>query len=604
MEFIVIFMIILILSMALSMLFHKNIEQTIPITVMGMTLMTYLLGLFNQLKAGIMILFFLTGMAFVYETIEIIQKGKQNKRKEITKKILTPGLVVYTILFIIFVWSNRNTIFTFYDEFNHWGLMTKNMYSNHTLNIQPDSLIKFNEYPPFTAIFQYLFLVVRNGYSESTIVIASNILYLSIMIPIFKNIKWKENLKMLILYVPVILFLPMLFYEDFHRLIIVDGFMGILWAYSLFIWYTEKQGKYRTVAVTLGVVSLALVKYSGIWLSILAILIIIGDCFLRRKQKQIQEEWKRIGIVIFTFLLFVVSWQIKIQTEKAHKEWNMQNMNLTSFQQEMTKESSLEIIKNYTNYLWQENVVTDKNVTVVGIFLLLMAYFIATYGTLEEAEKKKRYRYYAIALMGSIIIYSGMLLLTYLLIIPKEESIYMVCFARYMNTILLGVSMFGMMLFLENHHQLKGKNLVISICLMLAIFPTVSITHQLFSEKNERLVELKERKSLMEILKYQNQMKKEDKIYYLTNVGDLQERKLKIARYIMMPIRIENSRIITQMKGLEEELQKENYTHLYIEKIEEKLEEKLEQNFAIDIKEETMYQIKKEGEKMKLVELE
>lgn len=591
MEFIVMFAVIIITASAIAVKSNQKIEQCIPISVMGMILIVYLFGLFEQLRIGITIIEILTLIALFYLIIKIILEIKKKKIKELIQKILTPGLVVYTMFYILFIWINKDTIFTFYDEFNHWGLLVKNMYFYDSFGTNPESIVQFNEYPPFTAIFQYIFITLKGNYSESTIVIASNILYVSMIMPIFKNIEGKKDLKKLLIYIPIILFLPMLFYKDFYKLITVDGLLGIFFAYILYTWCEEKDRKFRNMSVAMGLVSLSLIKYSGMGLSILILLIIIGDVVRKKKEGNIKSEIISVSIFLLIFLIFMMSWQIKITN--AHKEWNMGNINSEAIKQIPKDSQGIEIIKKYVNTIFTKNIITEKNITLFSILLIIMACSIYMVKKLEG-----KYKYYSIMLMISSLIYMIMLLFTYLFVIPRDESSQIVCFDRYIGTILLGISMFYSYILLEKSHNFSKNTILIAICVMFAVFPTTTIIHKCFFAQNDKLIEIQERKSNMEILKYQNSMKQEDKIYFITNVGKAQDKSLKIARYLMSPISIINTKMITVPKELKEILQNEKYTHLYIFKIDDKLKAKMEEEFKQEIKEETMYEIQQEDFKL------
>jgi len=111
---------------------------------------------------------------------------------------------------------NKGRIFEDYDEYNHWGIMIKNMFLYNTYGTNPESIVVFNDYPPLTSIFQYLFIQIKGIYAEDVIIIAQNILYFSMMIPITKNITWKKDVKRIVLSTIIILFLPIIFYANFY----------------------------------------------------------------------------------------------------------------------------------------------------------------------------------------------------------------------------------------------------------------------------------------------------------------------------------------------------------------------------------------------------
>ena len=108
------------------------------------------------------------------------------KIKEKIEMIITPGAVIYIVLCTIAIFSNKGRLFENHDEFTHWGKLVKNMFMYNTYGTNAESVLTFNEYPPFTGTFQYLFVTIKNIFSETVIINAQCIMYLSIVIPMTK----------------------------------------------------------------------------------------------------------------------------------------------------------------------------------------------------------------------------------------------------------------------------------------------------------------------------------------------------------------------------------------------------------------------------------
>ena len=154
------------------------------------------------------------------------------------------------------------------------------IYDTYGTNIE--SVVQFNEYPPFTAIFQYLFLKINEVYKEDIIIVAQNMLYLSIVIPITKNINWDKSLKKLVTIVPIIIFIPMIFYKDFYLNILVDGILGIMFAYVIFSALEKENTIFKYIKILAGEIMLCLTKTSVIGLAVLLILIILIKLLIDR----------------------------------------------------------------------------------------------------------------------------------------------------------------------------------------------------------------------------------------------------------------------------------------------------------------------------------
>ncbi len=585
--------IIIIIASFLAIKLNKKIEQVIPVTVMGMVLFVYTFGLFEKLNIGIITIKVMAIVLAIYLISRIIMEIKRKQIKSMIAKIITPGFIIYVIMYLLFSYVNRNSLFIHHDEFSHWGLMIKNMYQNASFATNEYSIIQFNEYPPFTAVFQYMLLLCQGEYAESTVIVASNLLYLSMIIVVYQNIEWNKNIKMLFIYIPITLFLPMMFYLDFYKNILVDGLLGVFVFFILYTWFTGKESL-RSINMLLGVSSLVLIKASGIGLSIMVIIIILGDIIINRK-----EEQKQLITIVFAMIVILIctmSWKIKM--ENAHKQWDIQQERTIQIKE------NTDIIKRFIQSLFSGNVITDKKITVACIFLLLIAHLI--YAIKQRRKIGKRYLYYSISLIMAIIVYTLMLLLTYLFVIPKEEALQIVCFDRYINTIIMAVIMFHSYLFIEKQKNLKWDSILIGLCILVTILPVNSIMKKCFDNKRERTMEIEERKSNMQMVQYKNVINKEARIYYLTNQGQNMSKVLNMARYDMLPSKITNINgmelNIKKLKGI---LTNGNYTYLYISKIDDNIKKQLKEVLYEKIEEETMYEInKKQSQEIQLVKVE
>lgn len=124
--------------------------------------------------------------------------------------------------------------------------------SSGNFGANADSVLQYNEYPPFIGIFQYIIVTLKNAYSEDILIMGLNILYISFIIPIFQYIKWDKTLLKLLIYIPIALFIPIFFYSDFYANLFMDGLMGCVFAYIIFSWYSyEDRKNERDLSITL-----------------------------------------------------------------------------------------------------------------------------------------------------------------------------------------------------------------------------------------------------------------------------------------------------------------------------------------------------------------
>ena len=161
MEYFIAISIILIFSMVLALLLKKKTEQMIPVGIICITLPIYIAGLCNNLRLGLTVIEVLAILGIAIICYFICKQKEIKDVKELLLKIITPGTIVYILLSIFFIWINKGRIFEDYDEFNHWARIIKNMFMYNTYGVNEETIVYFNEYPPFTAVFQFLFIGIK-----------------------------------------------------------------------------------------------------------------------------------------------------------------------------------------------------------------------------------------------------------------------------------------------------------------------------------------------------------------------------------------------------------------------------------------------------------
>ena len=602
MEYIIMYIIIITISIFLKQILKGKIEEVIPISTIGMTLLIYIAGLSDNLKAGIYAIILIFVIITIYLLIKQNRLNKKDKKIKVFKEIITPGFVIFTILYIIYVLISQNKIFTHYDEFSHWGTVVKNMYIYNDFGTNPESLILYNEYPPFSGVFEYLFLIINGNYLESTVIASSKIFYLSIIILIFRNITWKTDKKLIIIYTLGIIFLPMIFYADFYDNILVDGLEGILFAISLYSWYSIQNKKVRNIVVICLLIALGLLKLSGIGLVILALIIILIDTL---KNKRNKKEILNLLLIILLVSIFILTWFIKINISGANKKWEMENINTENIREIENNVAQKDIIKRFITTICFEKILTPINLTYIECVILLGAISIIAY-KIQVKVKRKKSLLYQIGLFIGIIIYTISLLLTYLFIIPEIESVQIASYERYIGTIFLGNIIFLFAITTNIKTKISKSKTIIILCIFTIICPFNNILARLTDDNDEIEKEILNRRYISQIVEYKGNLEQTDKIYYFSNKGSEAKKKLYISRYLMMPFKIGNKEIkIENEEKFKSMLKEEKYTHIYLFELTENAIELYKKMFPeANIKEKTMYKIENNNGQLELIEIE
>lgn len=603
MEYISILFIISIFSITLSIIFNKKIEVTIPVSVTAIVLVVYIFGIFDKLLWGIYAVEILTILQIIYIGISIYFANKKKEIKQLFNNIITPGLLIYVVLVSVVAILNKGKIFEDYDEFNHWAVIIKNMFQNNQYGINADSVINYSEYPPFTAIFQYLVLKLKGTYSEDVIITAQSILYFSIIIPITQNVAWKKIQIKDVAMILGMICIPMILKPTFYTDILVDAIIGVMFAYTIYnIYRKEENIIYKMIMIFSGLLMLSLTKTSGLGLAFLAIgFVILRICTNKDKK----ENLKLFSVFMILWIILVGLWYGKVGMENANTNWNFHNIvdrNVITRELETKKEIMIRFI---TSILYTSNIVTEKGLTVLSVVLVILAINILIFRNLPKKNREK-YKKFAIYMFVCSILYYIILLYMYLTIFDVSEATTLTSLGRYSMTILLADIVFNFYILYEEKIKMDKYISFVIIVFMIMFLPFSTITEKYVNGLEYNKVAQNNRDIMTKIEKYREGLSKDDKIYYVAGIETDLPKLLSLTRYVMMPINIEDITLGLGLdkKSFSQNILDEGYTHIYIYRVPE-MKEDIQSIFEDKkIKRDTLYQVEKINEKeIKLIEV-
>lgn len=570
MGFLLILAIILSFSASLSVIVKKRIEQVIPVAVLVVILIIYVFGLLDNLRLGVEVVLILTAVGLAFLGMTVLKFDKENKLKELRGYILTPGLVIYIGLFALSIFINKDRILQDYDEFNHWAVIIKNMFMYNSYGTNSESIVAFNEYPPFTAVFQYLFLDINKVYSEDIILMAQNILYFSIIIPITKNIRWNKSIKKTFIILPLMVFVPLFFYENFYLDILVDAILGVMFAYTIYVAYDEKDVTFKYVQICTGIIMLALTKTSGIGLAVLALIIILIRTILnnKRNKKILKRELRMFAIITIIAAILTSIWYVKVNTAK--KRWDFEQYIKS---ENLKPEEQKQVAKSFGMSILFNQTITERKLTVlmtITVFACIQAYTV-------YIMKDKNFSYYSWAMMCSIPIYLIMLLITYATIFIPMEASQLTCFERYSCTILLAYAIFQMLVLSARKEKHFTKVVLVAITVIITVIitlmPLSNITEKYIYAKNFKNTSKINRDIYTKFRKYANKINVEDTVLYIMGPKANIEYQTALNNYVTMPITIDKA-IVGNFSKIEElEKVAENYDYIFIYRMKEDTKE-------------------------------
>ena len=578
MQYLILLVMIFSLSLPISNFFKRKIETAIPISLIFIIILIYLTGLFDNLNLGVKIVQIVFIWTLFYNVLFIIKSIKTKTIKEEIKRIITPGLCIYIGLFLMLIIINHDRIFENYDEFNHWALIIKNMYITDAYGTIKNSIVTFNEYPPFTAIFQYLFLKISDIYSEDLIIFAQAVLYISMIIPICEKLDFEKNFKNVIIIVPGIIILPLIFYPNFFIEILVDGFLGVLFGIGMFLIY-KKTDLYRNVLLIFILIALVLTKTTGLFLAIM--LMIFKVIKMIRKKENI----KFILFLIIIPMLFIGLWNFKINKTNAVREWDVKENNIDIVSDENKVDMTLEYIKAV---LLREKF-TDRKLSLlvsIGVISLLSIYIV------KNLEEKKEFKIKLIELIISLIIFFIGLIFVYLNLFTLKEAEALASFERYLLTILLSIIIFDFCVLIYDF-KVKRVDYYIFLVILLVFMPLQNIMLKYVDCRNYINISHTKRNFYTNISKYEKNFSSGDKVLFIIDRITNQKVIFKLNRYNSFGSNINivdvDFDFIDDKEKINELLKEVDFVYIYLLKNKDVFENN-------EVSDRTLYKVFKNGD--------
>lgn len=252
------------LTCTVAMVSGRKFGKCLPVTLLAITLfMYYVQFVFHTFKVCIIsvILGAIIGVFLVFK--------KQNK-----ENVFSIGMLSFIAIVVIFGIVDFGRAFSKWDEFSHWGMMTKEMYRldkfySDTINSR---LLVHLEYPPFASIFEMLWCKLSGKYTEMGATIGLHVFSLSLLTPPlmeaedYKGKRGKGILKSLCINLTVILVIMYWNPEKDFMSIYKDVFLALLFVYGMLLITNEDvyKDKFDFVSLIMVSIALSLTKQMGI----------------------------------------------------------------------------------------------------------------------------------------------------------------------------------------------------------------------------------------------------------------------------------------------------------------------------------------------------
>ena len=432
----------LIIALFIAVYFNRKIEDTLGISFITVIILLFLFGLIEQLQMGILFVYLLSVLSLIV-TINL-----SIKKKVSLFSFITPGIVMYGGVIGYVMLTCHDLFRREWDEYSHWGLAVKDMFYYDAFAKHIDSSVWLQRYPPFSTLVEYFFMYNNEMFSEGILYVAYLSFLFSLLIVFFSKCKWNTVTYNLIAGIIVIL-LPMVFFDHYY-FIYVDLLLGVLSAYVLVCYFSEKLTGFNIIRIGGGLVALVLTKDMGLVIALLFVgAVIIDQLFFGNECNFKIKKWKIIISAGAAALIPFIIWQIYIMIPAKSVTMNVGKTSSTIVASKISISGVIEllsmeapeyryqIIKDYIKILFMEDTFWIGNIGFSYISILIVISIILLY----LYRKTKDIRLIRVIVMSMILSvgYLLFLLVTYLFSFPVSDAVVLHSHRRYFASCIGGV---------------------------------------------------------------------------------------------------------------------------------------------------------------------
>lgn len=553
MSYFIALVLILMLTFNLCFIYKRKFEVMFAISSFSIIIFTYLFGFFQILSIGMWLLLAIITTTFIsFLIITIITKNKS-----LVKLYFTP----ISIIFMCFCVVQFGCLFAAkpfnFDELSHWALSVKNMFYFKDFGNGAYSTEMFKGYPPATSLFLYFFQFFGRTFQEGQLYMAMNVLNIGLILPVFSLFK-KQSSKISFVTCLLTLFVtPLLLYGDFFRYLYVDPFLGLIFAYTLFAYFKNREiNTFTIINISLALFVLTLAKNAGLFLSVIILLIILTDILICNKKEFSFFKNKKINlflplIPIAAILISKLSWSLYLNLYVHQPVWGSGNLTIGSLFQYLFNPTNFQSQINanfWLHFIDIRNVVQLGSYSKLPPFILCVVIALLLYYLYKKGADKKTVITLGISAAVSIFIWLVGMLISYVFTFSENEALSCASYYRYILPLMFGFILFIIYLIFKQHllnsqmqeenvvnaTQVNRKNLLIknilisTLSILFVAYFTYMPIKSVFIDKTIRnnYIRLGE---FAATLNYQT-----DSIYYI-NVN-LKMIDVKIERFVTTPV--------------------------------------------------------------------
>lgn len=257
------YLIVVPIAAAIAVYYNRKIDETLPVAILGTSLVAYLCGIVGDLKCVFFVVLSISLFSVLYVVCNFVKQRRNNH-------FISVGIVIYLLLGIFYFFVTKNMLVQAQDDLHVFGRYVADFCNVGDIN-------RYN-YAPGLMMWEYVIEIFGRSFSEGKLFFAVIMLHTALMIAIFANDR-TFSIKKTVFLILTIVVVPILNNRSQGFITLQGDFIiGVISAYSLssFNKLLFTKEKYYKMAVCISLAFLTLTKNTGMVLAFLIIFMILG----------------------------------------------------------------------------------------------------------------------------------------------------------------------------------------------------------------------------------------------------------------------------------------------------------------------------------------
>lgn len=460
---------------SLNYLTRVKFAIVFPIVNLSIIFILYIFGLLGGLLAGAISIMCVSVVLFVVSIALIIKR----KEKQFVKQFFNPTvvlLITFCVLQFVMLFAFKPN---WWDELSHWGLVVKNMYYHNDFGGGIASTTMFKGYPVGTSLYLYFFQVFGMQFFDGALIMALNILNISLLMPILSKVSDNRKKIATALFMVTVVFVM---HYMFLFTICNDMFLSLCFAFILTMYFCFKREGLTAqhyLAILLAMFVLCIAKSTGLALTGFACLIIFVDVLVTHGIKTcLKSKWLYISLisVFATILASKLSWNLYLKHLNNPDAWQTSALTIKNILMYIVKPTKYQLKvtgKYLLNLIVTFSVNGSRGTTPIPfvIYAVVIVWLLKRVKTeLGHGERKSL----CITIFVSFAIWIIALLVLYIFTFTEREALTLSSQLRYVNCLGIGFIVFLLsynisLLGVSDKFALSPKLISASVCAVVGV---------------------------------------------------------------------------------------------------------------------------------------